>query len=103
MEWMMRWMPDCDQSAEILWENLVRSPSLRSRIGLWIHLMVCRECRGYRRDLNWVSSTLDHLDSVARFSPHYKLPEGIKQRLKTSIPCRSNEYDGMEDDEKLDK
>lgn len=85
IKWMMRWMPNCDQSTGVIWENYVRRPSIRSRMGAWLHLLVCRKCRDYKSDLKWVTSTLDRVDMVARFDPRYKLPEGIKQRLKASV------------------
>ncbi len=102
IKWMMQWMPDCDQATGVIWEIYIRRPGIRSRMGAWIHSLVCRKCRDYKRDLKWVSSTLDRVDSVARLDPRYKLPEGIKDRLKTSVSTISGRGRGSDSEEASD-
>jgi hypothetical protein len=85
MGWMKARMPGCEQSMDTLWLGYVRKPSLRSRLGMFTHLVMCRQCRRYRERLGFVESTLNQQSEVARFSPAYKLSPQGRDRLEKSV------------------
>ncbi len=49
-------MPSCKDVSRLVSESMETKLTLRKRIGLWMHLSMCRLCRGFARQL-WVIQT----------------------------------------------
>jgi len=48
----------CDESSRLVSDNLERKLSRAERMALRLHLMVCRKCRAFRRNLNLLRDAL---------------------------------------------
>ncbi len=44
-------MPSCKEVSRLVSESMETKLSLRKRIGLWMHLSMCRLCKGFTRQL----------------------------------------------------
>lgn len=44
-------MKSCQEVSRLLSESMERKLSLGDRLGLWLHLAMCRLCRGFSKDL----------------------------------------------------
>lgn len=79
--------PSCKQAARLQSEQMDRKLSLLERIGLRAHLFLCKWCRRYGEQLNFLRSAAhqceDHNtpEAPATLSPEAR--ERIKQRLKS--------------------
>jgi NMD protein affecting ribosome stability and mRNA decay len=79
---LMRYIPDCNESTEVLWWELHEKPKLRQRIGMRLHIMACKSCRDYRKDLQWVNKTLEKSKGRCPLSTQYKMLPETRESLQ---------------------
>ncbi len=81
-------MLTCKQASELISQGLDRELQWSERVGLRLHLMMCRPCSRYARQLNFIQSALrqhpERLDEAeALLSP--PIPKERQKRLETRI------------------
>lgn len=78
--------PSCREATRLQSEAMDRPLSLRKRIGLRIHLGLCRWCRRYGRQIGFLRSVAhEHEKQEETLPPQTLRPEArerIKERLK---------------------
>jgi len=90
--WLLRRLPPCQQTVEIISQSLERPLSMRERVLLKLHLWVCMWCVWYLEHLQLIRDTVSkdsqdmpELDpSSPGLSPEAR--ERIKQRLLANKP-----------------
>jgi hypothetical protein len=68
----------CAEASRILSEAQDSTPTLRARIGLRLHLAICRHCRRYQRQLLLMRSVFG---AYPEHLPEARLPDDIRQQL----------------------
>lgn len=78
--------PSCREATRLQSEAMDRPLSLRKRIGLRIHLVLCRWCRRYGKQIGFLRSVAhEHETHEETLPPQNLQPEArerIKERLK---------------------
>ena len=82
---LMRFVPDCEEAIEVQWRKLHETTGLRRRMGARIHLMVCKSCRSYQRDLDWLRTTLNLSSASEPLTASYKMREEIRGRMQEKL------------------
>ena len=78
-------MPTCRQTARLQSDALDRPLPLSKRIGLVFHLLVCRWCRRYGKQIRFLRQAVhEHHDEVAEATPRQLSPEA-SERLKRTL------------------
>lgn len=82
-------MPTCRQATRLQSDALDRPLSLPKRIGLAVHLLLCRWCRRYGRQIRFLrESAHEHHEEVTEASPRQLSPEA-RERLKRALQDQS--------------
>jgi hypothetical protein len=76
---LARITPTCQDATRLLSESMDRTLPRRTRIALTVHLLICRGCRAYRRQLQRIRGALTEAGDK---SP---LPADAKERLKQAF------------------
>lgn len=80
-------MPDCQAAIRLQSEALDHPLSQRQRLGLWIHLALCRWCLRYGKHIRFLRTAAQQCDP--QNDPKHNLPtearERIKRRLQSEI------------------
>jgi len=74
--------PSCKEVSELVSQSLDRKLSLSERLRMRLHLMMCRMCTNYQRQLQFVRHAVRQLDQHAPPTP---LPDDAKERIKKRI------------------
>ena len=90
--WLLRRLPPCQQTVQVISQSLERSLSMRERVLLKLHLWVCMWCVWYLEHLQLIRDTarehpqdLDEPDpSTPGLSPEAR--DRIKQQLLANKP-----------------
>lgn len=56
--WLLRRLPACKQTVEMISESMEHPLSLRKRISVKVHLMICSWCQWYLEHLHTLRDTL---------------------------------------------
>jgi len=84
-------MLSCKDVTQLISESMDRSLPLGKRIGVRIHLLVCRFCKRYERQLLQIRETVKQLvtgeetPGEAFFEP---LSDGARERIRQSLRSR---------------
>ena len=71
----------CNEVTRLYSTEEIRQASLRKRMAVRIHLMMCRSCQRYVRELRVIGETVRH---VARAAPED--PERIETLVRRVLP-----------------
>jgi hypothetical protein len=78
-------LPNCREATRAQSERLDRPLPRTTRIGLWLHLLLCRWCRRYGTQIRFLGRAAhDHQDELAGAAPttlSVEARQRIKQRL----------------------
>ena len=75
----------CAETARLLSEARDRQLSLRERISLRIHTMMCRMCQIYGHQISAVSGICEAASEQAQDCCPGKLPEECKERIRKAM------------------
>lgn len=80
-------MPSCQEVSRLVSESMERRLPLRQRIGLWMHLTMCRLCKGFARQLRVIrSAAKQHGEAEADTSLKEKtLTNDARERMRRAI------------------
>jgi hypothetical protein len=83
---MDHWMFNCKEVTRMVSESLDRKLPLHQRIGIRMHLLMCRFCSRYRKQLLLLRETMRLYDMqrVGLETP-VTLPEEARERIKLSL------------------
>lgn len=77
-------MISCKQATELVSHSLDRPLAPGQRLRLQLHLLICRQCRRYRKQLNFLKRAASRLDSHIEEGAPSLAPEA-KQRIKKKL------------------
>lgn len=86
--WLLRRLPSCKELAPVMSESLERSLTVRERVVLKLHLLVCNWCVWYLQQLRFMRATLrGRAAQISReeTSPTTALSPEARERLKHSF------------------
>ena len=78
-------LPTCRQASRLQSDALDKPVSLSRRIGLRFHLLLCKWCRRYGKQIRFLRDAVhDHPDELTEAAPRRLSPEA-RERLKRSL------------------
>ena len=82
-------VPNCREASRLQSEALDHPLSLPKRFGLRLHLLVCKWCRRYGKQIRFLRQALrQHTDETNEATSHTLSPEA-RERLKRSLRAGS--------------
>jgi len=78
-------MLSCKQASQLISQSLDRRISLRERISLRLHLVVCDFCRRFSHQLRQVLSAVKVQRQQIEQDEHIRLPDEAKKRIASAI------------------
>jgi len=83
---MHHWMFNCKEVTRMVSESLDRESSFYHRVGIRIHLLMCKFCSRYRRQLLILRDVI-HLYTThsEKIEPSIALPLEAKARIKSAM------------------
>jgi hypothetical protein len=83
------WMMDCRTASRAQSEMLDRPLSPSTRAGLWLHLLICKWCRRYGKQIRFLrEAARDHPDQLTGAAPP-GLSAEARERIKRSLQGKS--------------
>lgn len=79
---MRHWMFNCKEVSRLVSESLDRKLPLYQRMGLRIHLLMCKFCRRFQQQLLLIRETLRAESLYADTEPYLSLPPEAQKRIK---------------------
>lgn len=77
--------PSCRQASRLQSEALDHKLPILQRIGLRIHLFLCKWCRRYGKQIRFLRDAAhDHSDELVEPAPQ-KLPDAARERMKQRL------------------
>jgi hypothetical protein len=82
VRWLAELSPSCREASRLQSEALDHPLSFRRRLGLRIHVMLCKWCRRYGKQVSFLHKDVhEHPDDVTQCVPQ-KLSEEARERIK---------------------
>ena len=80
-------MPNCKEVSRLVSESMETEIPLRKRIGLWIHLRMCRLCKGFAAQLRVIQTAAkQHGESESDTSlADVVLPDESRERIRSAM------------------
>lgn len=82
---MKMWMPDCKDISRLVSESMDRRLSWRQRLGVRLHLLMCRYCSRYRQQLELLRRVLKSQAELSADASQPVLEERVKDRLRRLV------------------
>ena len=76
---------DCKQASQVISKALDRKLTLRERLALKFHLLVCNACKQFNQQLIALRSTFKKLNAAIENDTNIQMPSETKNRLLKSI------------------
>jgi hypothetical protein len=86
-----RRLPPCCQIAHQISDSRQKRPSLRERIVIRLHLMVCDWCTSYSKQIVLIGDAARREKETAQgaTSPEFRLSDSARERLRNSLKSDS--------------
>jgi hypothetical protein len=78
-------LPNCREATRLQSEALDRPLGLGQRIGLRIHLVLCKWCRRYGKQIGFLRSTAHRHEEHEQGLPPQSLPSEARERIKRRL------------------
>ena len=79
----------CREISKLVSESMERDLPLRQRLSVWMHLMMCRLCSGFARQMQLLRRAArenpERLGPDEGGAPEAKLPEEARERIKAAL------------------
>lgn len=83
---MKHWMFNCKEVTRMLSDSLDRELSFHQRVGLRMHLLMCKFCSRYRKQLLFLRETIHlHAARGEDVEPSTTLPPEARERIERTI------------------
>lgn len=80
------WFFKCKDVSKMISKSYDEEHPLRTRLGIKLHLMMCRLCRSYHAQIDVIQKALGFLrEDLEQRQPQKKLPEDMKAKLKDML------------------
>ena len=76
---------NCKQASQVISQSLDRKLSLRERLALKFHLVICKACKQFNQQLIALRSTFNRLTATIENDTSIRMPSETKSRLLKSI------------------
>jgi len=77
--------PDCREASRAQSEALDHPLPASKRIGLWLHLLICKWCRRYGKQIRFLRiAAHEHHDALTEAAPQ-KLSSTARERIKQKL------------------
>jgi hypothetical protein len=76
----------CKEAASLVSQSLDKALTLRQRLALGLHLLMCRFCSRYQRQTLFIRSAMRRIDSSA--APDLGLSPDAKERIRRALGQR---------------
>ena len=83
--------PSCREATRLQSQVLDCSLSLRQRIGLRIHLWLCRWCNRYGKQIRFLRSAAQHQDEHEQCLPTQSLSSEVRERMKQQLKIENHQ------------
>ena len=90
--WLLRRLPACKQTVEIISQSMERPLTLRERLLLKLHLWVCMWCQWYLEHLKIMRDTLrlqENENNDVDVSTTTQLSDEARERIRSSLTNNS--------------
>jgi hypothetical protein len=77
--------PSCREATRLQSEAMDRPLRLRQRLGLRIHLFLCKWCRRYGRQIGFLRSVAQEREKHGEILPQQTLRHEAKERMKERL------------------
>ncbi len=85
-KYINHWTFKCDQVSEKVSRALDDPPPFLERMGIRFHLMMCKYCARYEKQLKFIKKLMAlHAGGKTPEAPLPTLPEDVRKRMKESI------------------
>jgi len=85
-------MLNCKEVSRLVSESLDRKFPFWQRMGVWIHLNMCKLCCGFRKDvLNLRSAARQHADDIKMDTSEPALSEEARERIQHALKSEDSE------------
>jgi hypothetical protein len=83
---MNHWMFNCKEVTYLVSESLDRKLPFLQRMGIRMHLLMCRFCSRFRRQLLLIARVSQvHSTHTAQFEPSFTLSPEARSRIKRAM------------------
>ena len=88
--WLLRHLPTCQSTVEMISQSMERSLSLRERFKIKFHLWICAWCQWYLEHLQLIRKTARaKADEVADVANGATLSNEARERIKRNLTSQS--------------
>jgi hypothetical protein len=77
--------PTCRQAARLQCDALEQSLPQPKRLGLWLHLLICKWCRRYGRQIRFLNEAAHTHPDVLNQAGAQKLSDEARARIKNNL------------------
>ena len=78
-------MLDCKQTSQLISQSLDRSLTLRERLSLKLHLLICKYCKQFSQHMQTIRVALKQMISSIESNDSIEMPSEAKSRILQSI------------------
>lgn len=75
----------CKQASQLVSQSLDRPISVRERLALSFHLLICKFCRRFNRQLTMISTAVHRLTRHTEQDESLQMPPEVKRRIAESL------------------
>ncbi|HAF01156.1 MAG TPA: hypothetical protein DCO68_06650 [Methylophilaceae bacterium] len=78
-------MLNCKQTSQLVSQSLDRNLTLRERLAVRLHLLICKYCRRFQRQLHAMRKAFKRMSEAIENDPSIQLPPETKARISATI------------------
>lgn len=79
--WVWRHTPNCAEMSRLASRSLEHPPSLRTRLKMRLHYVICAWCKRYLKQLTFLHKAAPHFDEHAGILPDRGLSVQARRRI----------------------
>jgi len=79
--WVWKHTPNCAEMSRLASRSLEQPPSLRTRLKMGLHYLICVWCKRYIKQLTFLHEAMPHFDEHADILPIRSLSAEARQRI----------------------
>lgn len=78
-------MLKCKDISQLVSRSLDSKLSLKERVGLQLHLLMCKYCMRFSQQLKKINVTINSMTKIVENDTNIKLPPEVKERIINSL------------------
>ncbi len=78
-------MLTCKEATRLVSESLDHKLPLRQQVAVRVHLLMCKFCARYRKQLLMLRDLAEHPLHLKAMEPHVTLPQEARERIQRSL------------------